>query len=257
MRSRSDSTVSLSTMKNSGNDKNSTFTNWDVCVERPGRDGWASNEAIRKADDYSANESIVHFLPTPIEEMNRYSTRSLRSKEDIISCKEVLPFQSTCFQSITPSGPGPPPGFGPGTGPGLGIEQLFNYNNQNTFELNEGISCNWNGPTIDFKDKTKSSILTERNLPKVHQLTTLTPSLPSYRIKSNQNNTPFKSNQALKKRKINEIKIVYPYFGNSIPHAPKICAMRCLEYLNGSDFYSVSVVNHLWSKTATDNALWE
>ena len=241
-------------MKNKGNDKNSTFTNWDVCVERPGRDGWASNEAIRKADDYSANESIVRFLPTPIptEEISRYSTRSSRSKEGITSCREVLPFQSTCFQSITPSGP--PPGCGPGTGPGpgLGIDQLFNS------KLNEGINCNWIGPTTDFKDKTKSNILIERNLPKVHQSTTLTPSSPSYRIKSKQNNTPFKSeNQALKKRKINEMKIIYPYFGNSLPHAPKICALRCLEYLNGSDFYSVSVVNHLWSKTATDNALWE
>ena len=60
-----------------------------------------------------------------------------------------------------------------------------------------------------------------------------------------------------KKRKLNETKIVYSYFGPTLPQAPKICALRCLEYLEGSDFYNMSILNRLWSKTATDNALWE
>jgi hypothetical protein len=63
--------------------------------------------------------------------------------------------------------------------------------------------------------------------------------------------------QTIKRRKMNETKIVYPYFGPTFPQAPKICALRCLEYLDGTDFYSASVLNHLWSKTAMDSALWE
>lgn len=73
-------------------------------------------------------------------------------------------------------------------------------------------------------------------------------------------NTQTASNEsaaAMKRRKLNETKIVYPYFGPYLPKAPKICALRCLEYLDGTDFYSTSVLNHLWSKTAMDSALWE
>ena len=61
----------------------------------------------------------------------------------------------------------------------------------------------------------------------------------------------------LKKRKINEANIVYPFFGINQPSAPKIVALRCLEYLDGPSLYNMSVVNTLWSKAAMDDALWE
>lgn len=65
------------------------------------------------------------------------------------------------------------------------------------------------------------------------------------------------SSQQQKRRRLNETKIVYPYFGSDLPHAPKMCALRCLEYLDGKDFYSMSVLNQLWCKTSMDSALWE
>ena len=66
-----------------------------------------------------------------------------------------------------------------------------------------------------------------------------------------------KNHMIVKKRKMNEIKIVYPYFGQDLPRAPKIIALRCLEFLEGKDFYHMSVLNNLWSKTSIDPALWE
>ena len=60
-----------------------------------------------------------------------------------------------------------------------------------------------------------------------------------------------------KKRKINESIITYPFFGINQPSAPKIVALRCLEYLDGPSLYNMSVVNTLWSKAAMDEALWE
>lgn len=50
---------------------------------------------------------------------------------------------------------------------------------------------------------------------------------------------------------------VYPFFGNELPSAPKSIALRCLEFLNGKDIYSTSLLNQLWCKAAMDNALWE
>lgn len=240
LRSRSDSTVSA--LRSSGNEKTSAFTNWDVCVEKPFEVAWASSEAIRKADDYSGIgiESSVGNDFIQKDEVNRYATRSSRSKEENTSSlsREVLPFQANSFQSITPSGPG----------------LLFNHN---SCELTERTQGAWNGFINSRQDDSHTNSSMARNPPTYQSSTTLTPSAPLLLNKSKQNQSQFKSDQALKKRKSNETKIVYPYFGPSLPYAPKICALRCLEYLDGSDFYSVSVLNHLWSKTATDSALWE
>jgi hypothetical protein len=63
--------------------------------------------------------------------------------------------------------------------------------------------------------------------------------------------------QPMKRRRLKETLIVYPFFGPFLPKAPKICALRCLEYLDCKDIYSTSVLNKLWSKTSTDSALWE
>lgn len=49
----------------------------------------------------------------------------------------------------------------------------------------------------------------------------------------------------------------YPFFGEKNPTCPKVIALRCLEYLDNKDIYQVSLVNSIWSKAATDNALWE
>jgi hypothetical protein len=50
--------------------------------------------------------------------------------------------------------------------------------------------------------------------------------------------------------------IVYPFFGKN-SYAPKIIALRCLEYLDGPSLYNMSVVNSLWCQAALDDALWE
>ena len=228
----------MSALRSSGNEKSSAFTNWDVCVEKPVGVAWASSEAIRKADDYSGigMESSADFIQK--DEVNRYATRSSRSKEENILSREILPFQANRFQSITPSGPG----------------QLFNHN---SCELTERTQGAWNGFINSRQDGTQTNSSMARNPAMYQSSTTLTPLAPLLLNKSKQNQSQFKSDQPLKGRKTNQTKIVYPYFGPSLPCAPKICALRCLEYLDGSDFYSVSVLNHLWSKTATDSALWE
>ena len=66
-----------------------------------------------------------------------------------------------------------------------------------------------------------------------------------------------KNQQIIQKRKIKAMKIVYPYFGSEVKQMPKIIALRCLEFLEGKDFYNVSILNNLWCKTALDPALWE
>ncbi len=63
----------------------------------------------------------------------------------------------------------------------------------------------------------------------------------------------------LKKRKVFNTRIepVYPFFGSKLPEAPKLLALRCLEFLDGKDIYAISLVNRLWSKASMDDALWE
>lgn len=51
--------------------------------------------------------------------------------------------------------------------------------------------------------------------------------------------------------------IVYPFFGQHFPPAPKVLALRCLEFLDCKNWYSVSLVNSLWSEAVNDDALWE
>ena len=65
--------------------------------------------------------------------------------------------------------------------------------------------------------------------------------------------------QPLKKRKvqIGHPVIVYEFFGPKNPPLPKVLALECLDYLDNSDLFSVSLVNSLWNKAAMDEALWE
>jgi hypothetical protein len=62
---------------------------------------------------------------------------------------------------------------------------------------------------------------------------------------------------AAKKRQVKFAPIVYPFFGTHRPHVPKAIALRCLDYLDQKDIYSMSIVNSLWCSAATDEALWE
>lgn len=55
----------------------------------------------------------------------------------------------------------------------------------------------------------------------------------------------------------NNVNITYPFFGPTMPQMPKIVALQCLDFLNGRDLNSMSVVNSIWAAAATDNALWE
>jgi hypothetical protein len=50
---------------------------------------------------------------------------------------------------------------------------------------------------------------------------------------------------------------LYYFFGTNSQPLPKITALRCLEYLDGKDIYSISVVNRLWCQASMDDALWE
>jgi len=65
--------------------------------------------------------------------------------------------------------------------------------------------------------------------------------------------------KASKKRRIRfaPTTIIYPFFGPHNPKLPKVCALRCLEFLDGKALYAISVVNSLWCKAAMDDALWE
>jgi hypothetical protein len=68
------------------------------------------------------------------------------------------------------------------------------------------------------------------------------------------------SSQPLKKRKVNKHAnqpLIYEFFGPHNPAVPKIIALRCLEFLSGKDFYSLSVTSSLWDSAAKDDALWE
>ena len=49
----------------------------------------------------------------------------------------------------------------------------------------------------------------------------------------------------------------YPFFGQDNHRATKLTALRCLEFLDNKDLYTMSVVNKLWCQAAMDDALWE
>mmetsp|Transcript_10776 Transcript_10776/g.17689 ORF Transcript_10776/g.17689 Transcript_10776/m.17689 type:complete len:646 (-) Transcript_10776:239-2176(-) len=49
----------------------------------------------------------------------------------------------------------------------------------------------------------------------------------------------------------------YPFFGLDNHRATKLTALRCLEFLDNKDLYSMSIVNKLWCQAAMDDALWE
>jgi len=51
--------------------------------------------------------------------------------------------------------------------------------------------------------------------------------------------------------------IIYPFFGQGMPCAPKVVALRCLDFMDGPNIYAMSLVNSIWNKAAMDNALWE
>ena len=73
---------------------------------------------------------------------------------------------------------------------------------------------------------------------------------------SNTNSTST-HHHAVKRRKMNETVVVYPFFGRNLPATPKVVALRVLEFLEGRDLYSTSCLSLLWSKTATDESMWE
>ena len=50
---------------------------------------------------------------------------------------------------------------------------------------------------------------------------------------------------------------VYEFFGPNNPHTSKLTALRCLDFLDDKDIYTMSQVNKLWSIAAMDDALWE
>jgi len=68
-----------------------------------------------------------------------------------------------------------------------------------------------------------------------------------------------KNSNISKKRRIRfaPTTVVYPFFGEGNPLFPKVIALRVLEYVNGKDFYSMSVLNTIWCRAAMDEALWE
>jgi hypothetical protein len=63
----------------------------------------------------------------------------------------------------------------------------------------------------------------------------------------------------LKKRRTFSMKTepLYMFFGSAVQPTPKLVALKVLEFLDGKSLYSMSLANHLWSKTAMDDALWE
>ena len=62
---------------------------------------------------------------------------------------------------------------------------------------------------------------------------------------------------SVKRRKMQETCVVYPFFGRAVPSVPKVVALRVLEYLDSRELYSASCLNTLWCKAAMDEALWE
>lgn len=48
---------------------------------------------------------------------------------------------------------------------------------------------------------------------------------------------------------------IYPFFGQV--HAPKIVALKCLDFLSNKDIYTMSQVSSIWNQVAMDEALWE
>jgi len=65
--------------------------------------------------------------------------------------------------------------------------------------------------------------------------------------------------QLTRKRRVKfaPVAILYQFFGIYLPEAPKIVALRCLEYLDGKNIYSMSLVSTLWNRACMDDALWE
>ncbi len=62
-----------------------------------------------------------------------------------------------------------------------------------------------------------------------------------------------------KKRKVTfvEPELTYPFFGPTLPEAPKRVALLVLDCLSGKDIYAMSQVNGIWCDAARDDALWE
>lgn len=106
-------------------------------------------------------------------------------------------------------------------------------------------------PLTSSSSSSSSSGSSSSSINFLRNQSTLPPTQQQPDAQSEQQQAP------LKKRKIREVTIVYPFFGPVAPSAPKIVALRCLEFLDGKSLYNMSVVNKLWSKAAMDPALWE
>jgi len=70
---------------------------------------------------------------------------------------------------------------------------------------------------------------------------------------------PAPPTSSTKKRQVKFAPIVYeyPFFGAGLPKTSKLIALKCLDFLEGKDIYSMSQVNSLWNSAAMDDALWE
>ena len=120
-------------------------------------------------------------------------------------------------------------------------EDLFSLSSKLSFSQSSSDSENFSSETKHLSKKLNSSTTTVDMKSKIKLI----------------ENPSIKNEQIIQQRKMKAMKIVYPYFGSEVAQVPKIVALRCLEYLEGTDFYSVSVMNNLWCKTALDPALWE
>lgn len=174
---------------------------------------------------------------TAEEEGHRAMTRSAQLKENTHTGPPSLQPVSEFFMSITPCSTGVFPGGNDTLGrekDGIDAMRRDDFSGSKAQLWGSLSEATPAAPTASFRSTPSSSL----------------------RVGDKQT-ANYLVSQPVKRRKMNETKIVYPYFGPTLPHAPKICALRCLEYLDGKDFYSASVLNHLWSKTAMDSALWE
>lgn len=169
------------------------------------------------------------------EENRRAITRSTLLKEHAHTGPPSLQPVSEFFTSITPSSTGVFAGSSEITGREKDSNDAMRRNDYSGSKAQLWGSQATPAPLLASNTSTPSSSFQSTNAQTVNNAVAL----------------------PVKRRKMNETKIVYPYFGPTLPQAPKICALRCLEYLDGKDFYSASVLNHLWSKTAMDSALWE
>ena len=117
---------------------------------------------------------------------------------------------------------------------------------------NHGLSLDWSsvgGEGTIYLKTNSTDTLSDHNESLLSTVSNTNPTSTS--------NTISTHHHAVKRRKMNESVVVYPFFGQHLPGTPKVVALRVLEFLEGRDLYSTSCLSLLWSKTATDDSMWE